>query len=638
MKKFWYPLGLIFLITTIVYFPTLDNDFCLDDAVLFESSYPQSGQEVLLLFVEPVQHRLISHYRPVTFLTFAGDHFLWGKNPRGYHFTNIIIAAATASLVFFLIYQFFPLAPACMGALIFSIHPGHSEAVIGIYNRSQLLSTFFMLLALLAIARVIRLNKPNRAWMFFSAGAVLLGCLAKESAIVTPLLAILLIYTEKTFSKHRAKPSEKFSPILIRHLWGGIFWQLVAIMSYLLLRYKAIGSMGMPGVDGFLAGLAPLAIYVNITRIIGEYLRLAFFPFSLSCDYPLIPISFSWMAFLFPLLLGGAFYIFGKGQKKPNKTKEFSLIQISYFASFAFFWFIISLLPVLHILPLQIPLAERLLYPALIGFSFLSASLFQKRFRFFIIFVFLVFSSLTFTRTFDWKDNHTLWTKVQKTHPESYRTLIFFGSEAARQENFDKARQYYIQALQKRPNRNNRILIYDNLATLDFQEKNYLRARLYIQNLFKDAPLYPRAWILLGNIAQKEKNYGEAFNYYHQAQEAPRLTQDLKTIISQKKAEIYFDLQRWPEAYFFYRECLKRDKKDGLLYLRISLSAMRSGKLKEALPYLEKGLELAPKSWQLHYLSFQYYQTQGEKEKAEEHYKKAKKWAPEEVDLPRENG
>src|SRR5215470_14967208 len=43
---------------------------------------------------------LMGHYIPVTWLTFGLDYVIWGMQPAGYHFTNLVLHAANAVLFY----------------------------------------------------------------------------------------------------------------------------------------------------------------------------------------------------------------------------------------------------------------------------------------------------------------------------------------------------------------------------------------------------------------------------------------------------------------------------------------------------------------------------------------------------------
>ena len=53
---------------------------------------------------------LMGHYIPLTWLTFGLDYLLWGMEPAGYHFTNLVFHAANVVLFFYLALRLLPRA------------------------------------------------------------------------------------------------------------------------------------------------------------------------------------------------------------------------------------------------------------------------------------------------------------------------------------------------------------------------------------------------------------------------------------------------------------------------------------------------------------------------------------------------
>jgi ABC-type uncharacterized transport system permease subunit len=85
------------------------------------------------------------------------------------------------------------LLPATVAALLFAVHPIHTEAVTGIVGRAELLAALGVLVALLALARSLE-STARRAWVWsgISLLAFAAALLAKESALTAlGLLAIL---------------------------------------------------------------------------------------------------------------------------------------------------------------------------------------------------------------------------------------------------------------------------------------------------------------------------------------------------------------------------------------------------------------------------------------------------------------
>ena len=83
---------------------------------------------------------------------------LWGTDARGYHLTNVALHAANAALVYVLARAMFARAGmtrarqtgAALAALLFALHPLRVESVAWVTERRDVLSTFFLLLTVLA--------------------------------------------------------------------------------------------------------------------------------------------------------------------------------------------------------------------------------------------------------------------------------------------------------------------------------------------------------------------------------------------------------------------------------------------------------------------------------------------------------
>jgi hypothetical protein len=104
-----------------------------------------------------------ANWHPLTWLSLQLDASMWGRVPRGYHLTNVLLHAANAALVFFalraLTGSFWRSSAA---ALLFAMHPLRVESVAWVSERKDVLSVFFGLLALVAYARYTSAPSPRR--------------------------------------------------------------------------------------------------------------------------------------------------------------------------------------------------------------------------------------------------------------------------------------------------------------------------------------------------------------------------------------------------------------------------------------------------------------------------------------------
>jgi len=138
------------------------------------------------------------HYQPLSWMTLALDHMLWGMNPTGYHLTNLVLHGANALLVYTLIAALVPRigrGAALIGALFFAIHPLRVESVAWATERRDVLSGLFYLLTLLTYLRLVAARRAGgawRAWWASSVGCFALSLLAKAWGVTLPLILLVL--------------------------------------------------------------------------------------------------------------------------------------------------------------------------------------------------------------------------------------------------------------------------------------------------------------------------------------------------------------------------------------------------------------------------------------------------------------
>src|SRR6185295_12578707 len=79
-------------------------------------------------------------YRPLVLLSFAFNHAVAGISPWSYHLVNVSVHLVVTWLVYLLARQLtFSSAAALIAAVLFALHPIHTEAVAGAVGRAELL-------------------------------------------------------------------------------------------------------------------------------------------------------------------------------------------------------------------------------------------------------------------------------------------------------------------------------------------------------------------------------------------------------------------------------------------------------------------------------------------------------------------
>lgn len=144
-----------------LYFPSLDADFVYDSRVQISINDFIHDLHNLLQVVDlqVIGQDVMDFNRPAMLLSLMMDALLWGKNPFGYHLSNVIIHIFNLLLLFlFFLHASNRIATAgadqwrvvgyFFGALFFAVHPVNTEAVCCVSYREDLLVTFFLLTAL----------------------------------------------------------------------------------------------------------------------------------------------------------------------------------------------------------------------------------------------------------------------------------------------------------------------------------------------------------------------------------------------------------------------------------------------------------------------------------------------------------
>ena len=140
-------LGLILIASTIlVYHPAWNGGFIWDDDDYVTANAlltaPDGLRRIWFSLDSP------SQYFPLVYTTFRIERGLWGLNPSGYHWVNILLHAANALLVWRLLSRL-QVPGAWTAAMIFALHPVQVESVAWITERKNVLMGFFFLLTLL---------------------------------------------------------------------------------------------------------------------------------------------------------------------------------------------------------------------------------------------------------------------------------------------------------------------------------------------------------------------------------------------------------------------------------------------------------------------------------------------------------
>jgi len=192
------PLAILLGLPALAYVTSLGNGFVWDDhGVIGTHIWVQDLSHIPFLFSPEywTQHfpGLKGQYRPLRAITFSLQYAVWGLNPVPYHAFNVIFHLVNVWLVYRLLFRLVGrTGPAWLGALLFGLHPLHTEVVVWIKNRTEILALLFSLLALEAYFRSQETQRTRQRalWAASSALACGMAVLSKEVALILPILPL----------------------------------------------------------------------------------------------------------------------------------------------------------------------------------------------------------------------------------------------------------------------------------------------------------------------------------------------------------------------------------------------------------------------------------------------------------------
>ncbi len=182
------------VVTFIAYEPIRHNDFVSLDDNEYVVDNPNVTQGITLksiIWAFTTPHS--GNWHSLTWLSHMLDCRLFGLNPMGHHLTSLLLHAANALLLFFVLKKM-TAAPwsSAFVAAAFALHPLHVESVAWVSERKDALSGFFWMLTMLAYVRYA--EQPGVKRYLPVIIALCLGLLSKSMLVTLPFALLLLDY------------------------------------------------------------------------------------------------------------------------------------------------------------------------------------------------------------------------------------------------------------------------------------------------------------------------------------------------------------------------------------------------------------------------------------------------------------
>lgn len=443
MRRYLH-IALLLITTAMIYSPSLQHAFVYDDHVTIEENRylenPEHLKDVLTLRTLADRH-VIDGQRPMLLLTMFMDHALWGKNPAGYHATNIVLHLVCILLVYLLACRLdFTTTGSAAAATLFAFHPALTEAVLVPSFREDLLSTLFGLMFLIA-------SMSSRAWWL--APLPLVAALAsKESAIVWPVLIAWLWLCFPGKVSGRARP---LYVLLTSAALAGLF------------LFHAFGGRPLQAADGPWNGVSLQfpANFFEAPLLCIRYIALLVWPHPLLADRVILPPAGMGAAHIaawivMPLLAG---VIVVMRRRVPAVAAGAG-------------WILLAFVPVSNLVPLFNPMADRFAYGMAPGFVLLVTALVARAagegraMHRAILAISMAYVALTALRTPAWKNDRTLWAVTLRDEPRSARAHVWIGLQEKSEGRLDEARAFFEKAAELNPQD---VTSFINLGVMDGQ-------------------------------------------------------------------------------------------------------------------------------------------------------------------------
>lgn len=486
----------------------------------------------------------MGHYIPVTWLTFALDHAVWGMDPAGYHLTSIVFHAVNAVLVYLVALRLLTFASgeaglpirlgAALAALLWGLHPLRVESVAWITERRDVVSGCFALLAVLAYLMAARGAGPegrlHARLYWLSAGAFLLAAFAKSIVVGLPLTLVALdVYPLRRLP---CPPGA-----LRRADWWRRALRLAIVEKLPFIGIAALAAGAMLAI-GFRWGiLAPIAAESLPERIaltahsLVFYLGKTLWPWPLSPLYtlyrPLDPLAARYLA---AAAVAGAL------------TAAFWALRRRWPAALtAWVVYLVTLLPASGVFPNGPQLAaDRYSYLPGVAWAVLAgaavpwawgawrkghlAAPFARAAVAATLVLLAGLTALTERQITVWRDSVTLWRHAAWADPASDLPILYLGWALAEAGRFEDARAHFEGALDRVP-KSLPALRAQLVLHVALVESQAGRPAAYEQRLHEVLALdgdHPVAWIRLGTARWARGDAGGAEQAWSEA--ADRVT------------------------------------------------------------------------------------------------------------------
>jgi Flp pilus assembly protein TadD len=391
------------------------------------------------------------YWHPLTWLSHMLDVELYGLEAGGHHVTNLVFHVASTLLLFGLLRRTTGrVGPSAFVAALFAIHPLHVESVAWVAERKDVLSTFFLMLSLVAYSWYAESPGPGRylaALLLY-----LFGLMAKPMLVTLPVVLLLFdIWPLRRISiggpgdaEDAGQPAfrarrTRVGPLLMEK----VPFLVLSLASSLLTVLNQAGAGSVRDLESFpiqLRAANALASYVI-------YVVKMVWPAGLAGFYPHPTSMPPWW-----VVLGAALLLSGLTLGAVRAARRYPYVLVGWL------WYVVTLVPVIGLVLVgDQARADRFTYVPLIGLFIIIAwgvPALVPRWPYrrhtlaaAAAVAVLCCAAVARAQVWHWQDNLALWTRAAQVTTNNQRAHASLGLELARAGRLDEAAAHYAEAL-----------------------------------------------------------------------------------------------------------------------------------------------------------------------------------------------
>ncbi|XP_041853738.1 protein O-mannosyl-transferase TMTC3 isoform X3 [Melanotaenia boesemani] len=616
----------ILLLTGLVvgcYWNSLSCGFVFDDvSAILDNKDLRPSTPIRNLFLNDfwgtpmAEERSHKSYRPLTVLTFRLNYLFSELSAASYHLLNVILHAVVCVLFLRVCRLFLDRTSSLVAALLFAVHPIHTEAVTGVVGRAELLSSIFLLAAFLAYTKSTSTDQ-SIVWAPIALTVVLVAVatLCKEQGITVVGICCVYEFTLPMLldTLRQVMQGKEGFPYAVLQTLLKLIVLVISTLLLVIIRVQVIQSQ-LPVFTRFdnPAAVSPTPtrqLTFNYLLPVNAWLLLN--PSELCCDWTMgtIPLVESLIdlrnlaTLVFYVFLGLLAHHSLRYRHSSAKTviMALSLIVLPFIPASNLFF------------PVGFVVAERVLYVPSMGFCVLVAHGFKlvshkgnlKKISWLMIGVLLTTHAVkTFNRNWDWESEYTLFTSALKVNKNNAKLWNNVGHALENQSNYAKALQYFLQATHVQPADDigahmNVGRTYKNLNRSKEAEDAYLVAKSLMPQVIpgkkyatRVAPNHLNVYINLANLIRaNDSRLEEADQLYRQA---ISMRPDFKQAYI-SRGELLLKMNKLTEARDAYLRALELDRTNADLWYNLAIVNIEMKDPSEALKNFNHALELNPR-------------------------------------------